>query len=304
MLWGHAVTDDVIAIAGAGLSASVNMLGAELWTLRDADGRDLLSNGDPAFWTGRAPILFPIVGALAGGRYRVGGETFALPQHGFGRRKRFSPVEARDDRATLRLVSDGETRAVYPFDFQLDLNFAIKGARLDVRAELTNTGNGPMPASFGYHPALRRPLPYGGKRGDHKIQFDVAETAPVYRPDAQGLLIPASRPAQLGDRALRLDDGLFGDGALIFTELTGHALTYGAGRGPQIRVTYPDTPHLGIWSKPGAPFVCIEPWQGHADPAGFAGDIWEKPGIVRLAPGERRAWGMGLELVGFAARNR
>lgn len=302
------MADDIISISGisnsgSALSASVNTLGAELWTLRDANGRDLLWNGDAAFWTGRAPILFPIVGALSGGRYRIGGATYALPQHGFGRRRRFSLAEARDERATLRLVSDAETRAVYPFEFQLDLSFAIAGARLDVVARLSNTGAGPLPASFGYHPAFRWPLPYGAARADHAIHFEHAEAAAVYRPDAQGLLVPASRPVPIDGRNLNLDDALFVDGALIFTELVGHSATYGASEGPQIRVHYPDTPHLGLWSKPGAPFVCIEPWQGYADPAGFAGEIWDKPGIVRLEPGQHRSWRMGLELVGADGRS-
>lgn len=291
------MTHGTISISSDLLSASINPRGAELWELKDAEGRDLLWHGDAAFWTGRAPILFPIVGALSGGTYRVGDSTYALPQHGFGRRRRFTPVEASGSHTTLRLIADAETLAVYPFDFALDLGFAISGARLDVTATLTNTGDAPLPASFGYHPAILWPLPYGTARGDHFILFDAAETASVFRPDAQGLLVPGARPSQLNGRALKLDDALFADGALVLTELSGHGLVYGAADGPRLRITYPDTPHLGIWSKPGAPFICIEPWQGHADPSGFMGEIWDKPGIVRLAPGERRAWRMEIEVI-------
>jgi galactose mutarotase-like enzyme len=290
------MTADILSISSPALSAEINPLGAELWALRDQQGRDLLLNGDATFWTGRAPILFPIVGALSGGRYRIGDATYALPQHGFARRRRFSLVEAHDDHVSLRLVSDAETRGVYPFDFQLDLTFGIREARLDVTAELTNTGDTPLPASFGYHPALLWPLPYGAARSEHAITFDEAETARVFRPDAQGLLDPDSQTSPVQGRTLRLDDELFAAGALVFPSLAGRAATYGASAGPQIRIDYPDTPHLGIWSKPGAPFVCIEPWQGYADPAGFDGEIWDKPGIVRLDPGARRSWRMGLQL--------
>src|ERR1700754_456059 len=128
----------MISILGRGLTASINPLGAELSTLRDEAGRDLLWNGDPAFWAGRAPILFPIVGTLNGGAYRVGGETYALPRHGFVRRSRFAVIEARADRAVFRRAANDETRAVYPFEFNLDLTFAITGRRLDVTAELVN----------------------------------------------------------------------------------------------------------------------------------------------------------------------
>ncbi|WP_295558198.1 aldose 1-epimerase family protein [uncultured Hyphomicrobium sp.] len=291
------MTADTLAISGPGLSAEINPLGAELWTLRDGDGRDLLWTGDAAFWSGRAPILFPIVGTVAGDTYRVGDTAYTLPRHGFARRRRFAPVEARADRVTLRLTSDDETRAVYPFAFQLDLAFAASGARLDIAAELTNTGGGPLPASFGYHPAFLWPLPYGAARAEHRILFEVAETASAHRPDAQGLIVPASRPAQLDGRTLTLDDALFADGALVLTELKSRSLTYGAATGPHLRITAPDTPHLGIWSMRTAPFVCIEPWQGYADPAGFEGEIWDKPGIVRVEPGARRSWRMGIELL-------
>lgn len=291
------MTADTLAISGPGLSAEINPLGAELWALRDGQGRDLLWNGDAAFWTGRAPILFPIVGALARDTYRVGDATYTLPRHGFARRRRFAPVETRADRVVLRLTSDDETRAVYPFAFQLDLAFAAGGARLDIAAELTNTGGGPLPASFGYHPAFLWPLPFGAGRAEHRILFEVAETAPAHRPDAQGLIVPASRPAQLDGRTLTLDDALFADGALVLTELKSRSLTYGAATGPRLRITAPDTPHLGIWSMRTAPFVCIEPWQGYADPAGFEGEIWDKPGIVRVEPGARRSWRMGIELL-------
>lgn len=287
---------DAVTITGDGISASISPLGAELSTLRDGAGRDLLWSGDPAVWAGRAPILFPIIGTLNHGRYRVGGEIYELPRHGFGRRSRFAVIEAQADRAVFRLTASDETRTVYPFEFNLDLTFQIRNHRLDLTAALVNTGTGPLPASFGFHPAFLWPLPYGAPRRDHRILFATEETAPVHRLDADGLLDPRPRPTPVQGRALALDDSLFTDDALIFTDLAGQWLSYGAPDGPQLLVHYPDTPDLGIWSKPGAPFVCIEPWQGMSDPAGFSGDIWDKPGIVRLEPGVRRNWRMGIEL--------
>jgi galactose mutarotase-like enzyme len=97
---------------------------------------------------------------------------------------------------------------------------------------------------------------------------------------------------------LKLDDGLFVNDAIIMTEPRSRALTYGAPTGPKLRLTYADFPQLGIWSKPGAGFVCIEPWQSFADLSGIVGEIWDKPGIVRIRPGETRRWTMGVELMG------
>ncbi len=291
------MSEDVITIAGAHLSADISLLGAELQALRDEEGRDLLWSGDAAYWAGRAPVLFPIVGSLNGGRYSLDGKSYELPRHGFARRRTFSLLRADDAQAVFRLSSDDETRAVYPFEFTLDLGFAISGHQLDVEAELTNTGTAPLPASLGFHPAFVWPLPYGGTRAEHRLVFANDSDLPLHRLDADGLLDPAAQPSPLDGDTLVLDDSLFTEDALVFTALKGSSLSYGVPGRPHLDVHYPDTPHLGIWSKPGAGFVCIEPWQGHSDPAGFAGDIWDKPGIVRLEPGARRNWRMSVELL-------
>jgi galactose mutarotase-like enzyme len=291
------VSHDVIAIAGDGLSASIDPLGAELSSLRDAEGRDLLWNGDPSVWAGRAPILFPIIGTLNGDAYRVGGKSYSLPRHGFGRRRMFSRFESGTDLAAFKLQSDAETRAVYPFDFRLVLVFSISGARLKIGAELLNTGREDLPASFGYHPAFLWPLPYGAPRAEHRIVFEKDEPGPLRLLNANGLLDPTPLNSPIEKRTLVLRDDLFEKDALIFTELRSRSVTYGAGEGLKLKIDFPDTPHLGIWSKPGAPFVCIEPWQGHSDPAGFAGEIWDKPGILRIKPGETLLFRMGVELI-------
>ncbi|BCJ91553.1 aldose 1-epimerase [Terrihabitans soli] len=291
------MSPDVISIAGRGLSASINPLGAELSSLRDETGRDLLWNGDPAVWPGRAPILFPIIGTLNGDTYRVDGNAYTLPRHGFGRRRKFALAESGADHAVFRLEADDETRAVYPFEFRLDLNFSMSGNRLDISADIVNTGSKDMPASFGYHPAFLWPLPYGAPRADYRIAFEREEKGPLRLLNAQGLLEPAPLASPIKGHELLLRDDLFTKDALIFTELASRSVIYGAGEGPRLKISFPNTPHLGIWSKPGAPFVCIEPWQGHSDPAGFDGEIWDKPGIVRIKPGAERRWRMGVELI-------
>lgn len=136
------------------LSATVNPLGAELWSLRDADGRELMTDADPAFWTGHAPLLFPFVGRLREDRYRVNGAQYTLPQHGFARKRAFALVESDDTSAIFRLEADEATRENYPFDFRLDMTFALTGATLAMTATVSNRGSSDMPFSVGYHPAL------------------------------------------------------------------------------------------------------------------------------------------------------
>ena len=274
-----------IPLRSAELHAEVNPLGAQLSVLRDAGGRDLLWNGDPAFWTGRAPILFPIVGELAGGKYLLDAKSYPLARHGFARGQPFNVVAATASSATFRLSADESTLAVYPFQFELDVRFALNGSTLAVTASVRNVGDTNMPASCGYHPGLRWPLPYGRERSAHFIEFATEEPAPIRRLNGAGLVAPEAHPTPVSNRRLVLDDALFKNDALIFDQVRSRSVPYGAADGPRIRVGFPDAPYLGIWTRPGAPFICIEPWHGLADPAGFTGDFTAKPGVFTVAPG-------------------
>ena len=285
----------MIEIASDVLSASINPFGAELSHLRDAEGRELMTDADPAFWSGRAPLLFPIVGRLKGDRYRLAGRDYPLPQHGFARRQPFEPIEQTASRAVLRLASNDDTRAVYPFEFTLDAAYAIEDATLSIEITVANAGDVPMPASFGFHPAFAWPLPYGGAKEDHRIVFAEDEPAPLNRIEG-GLIGPADRPSPVEGRLLRLHDSLFESDALISQAPRSRALSYGTEGGPQLDIAFPDMPMLALWTKPGARFLCVEPWQGHADPLGFEGEIWEKPGMLRLAPGEARRFAIQVSL--------
>jgi galactose mutarotase-like enzyme len=283
-----------VPLSSAQLSAEVNPLGAQLSTLRDRAGRDLLWNGDPAVWIGRAPLLFPVVGTLAGGSYRLGSKSYPLPRHGFARTKTFDVVRKTPSSATFRLKADEATLQVYPFHFELDVDFALEDATLSVTMTARNVGDEDMPASFGYHPAFRWPLPYGQPRASHFLEFDVDEPAPIRRLDADGLLKAEGLPTPVVGRRMMLRDELFQDDVVIFDQFRSRSVTHGADNGPRIRVSYPDASDLGVWTKPGAGFVCIEPWQGIADPAGFSGSFTSKPGVFTVAPGTARAIKMAI----------
>lgn len=284
-------------IASETIRATLTPLGAEMVRL-EGGGRDLQWDGDPTVWNGRAPLLFPIVGALAGGRYRVGDETYALPRHGFARRSLFEVVEQGARRAVFRLAPSEATRAVYPFEFALLVTYSVAGAALAVDVSIENHGSGPMPASFGFHPAFRWPLPFRQGRADHAIRFEREEQEPIRRLDAEGCLTPRGIPSPVVGRTLVLRDELFAEDALVFDRPASRRVVYGAPGAPAIAVSFPTMPHLGIWSKGGgAGFICIEPWQGYADPVGFTGTLFEKPGVVVVAPGEKHACGMRIELL-------
>lgn len=285
-----------VTLSSDRLHAGISALGAELQFLRTSDGRDLQWDGDPAFWSGRAPILFPIIGLLEGGQYRFDGNSFAMPKHGFARHSEFEIVDSSTSTAEFRLRATPDTRAIYPFEFQLDADFELDGPTLTLTALISNHGTGPMPASFGFHPALRWPLPFGQQRADHRIRFPQDEPAPVRRIDANGFLKPDPVPTPIVGDTLMLRDDLFVDDALIFDRLAGREVSYGASSGPRLHVCFKDFPTLGVWTKPGADFICIEAWHGFSDPEGFTGDIRDKPGIFDVQPGVARKMSMSISL--------
>jgi galactose mutarotase-like enzyme len=289
-----------VVLRSSELTAEIDAHGAQLSTLRDHDARDLLWNGDPAVWSGRAPLLFPIVGVLVNGSYRWGSRTYRLPRHGFARDRTFSIDQSTSSTADFRLNADETSFLSYPFRFELAVRFELLGATLSVTTSIRNMSDTDMPASFGYHPGFRWPLPYGQPRASHFIEFECEENAPVRRIDGAGLLMPERYPTPVSHRRLTLADALFRDDVLIFDQVNSRSVTYGGDAGPRIRVSFPDAPYLGIWTKPGAPFICIEPWHGITDRQGFSGDFRDKEGVFVLPGGNARQTTMAIALVGEA----
>lgn len=287
---------DLIHITSPHLSAAINPFGAELTNLRDADGRELMTDADPAFWTGHAPLLFPIVGRLSGDVLRIDGAKYPMKQHGFARRNAFTLVEHSASKAVFLLKDSAETRAVYPRALALRASYEIQDATLSITIDIENRETDrTLPASFGFHPAFAWPLPYGQAREDHRIVFETDEPEAI-RKVTDGLVDPARRPSPVVGRTLALADDLFTDDALIWDQPHSRSVRYGAPTGPQLRIDFPGTPMLGIWTKPGAAFVCIEPWHGIADQQGFTGDIAEKAGTFTLIPGMVKRITMAITL--------
>ncbi len=284
-----------VRIGTSRLTAEIALKGAELVRLEDEAGRDLLWDGDPAFWTGRSPILFPIVGRLKDDRLTVDGRSYPMRQHGIARTALFTLAGRDDTSCRLRLESDETTRQAFPFAFALDLTYRVADAALTITGTAHNTGSEPMPVSFGFHPAFRWPLPYGAPAADHAIHFAEAETEPMPVLDG-GLLSDRRRPTPVEGRRLALTPDLFDADALIFLAPSSRSLRYGPDGGRGLTLDFADMPQLGIWSKPGAPFVCLEPWSGYASPVGFSGEVADKPGMVSLAPGARRDFSMRVAL--------
>ncbi|WP_295640231.1 aldose 1-epimerase family protein [Novosphingobium sp.] len=289
------MADDLISISSDSLTARINPLGAELWSLTDSSGAEYMTDADPAYWIGHAPVLFPIVGAVRDGRYRLDGREYAIPKHGLARGARFDVVAQDEASATLRFTDSAASRAAYPFAFQLDLAFALEGMTLRMTAMVTNAGPAPLPFSFGFHPAFAWPLPGGAAKDAHRLVFECDEPAPIRRIDsASGLLLPNPQPTPVVGRELTPTPALFEPDALIWDRLSSRAASFGAEGGSWLALAWPDCPMLGVWQKPGADYLCIEPWAGIADPVGHDGDFRAKPGVMELAPGAARSFRMDV----------
>ncbi len=283
------MADDWIRISNGTLSAAINPLGAELSSLSDAQGRELMTDADPRFWTGRAPLLFPVVGMTASGTIRVDGQAYPIAKHGFARRSVFSVIEAGATRAVFALTDDQATRAAYPFAFRLEVAFELHDATLAIDVTVCNPADEPLPASFGFHPAFAWPLPYGQDRAAHRIAFEKDEPGALKVIAADGTITAQDRASPLDGRVLHLADQLFSDDALVWSPVASSSVRYGVEGAPQLDIAFPDTQKLGIWTKPGAAYVCVEPWHGIADPEGFEGEYRDKPGVFEVpAKGEKQ----------------
>jgi len=215
----------------------------------------------------------------------LGDREYALPKHGFARTNRFDVENLAPNYVRFRLTDSEQTRAVYPFAFVFDVEFALSAETLTVTVAVANAGEQPMPFSFGFHPAFAWPLPDGGAKEAHRVIFECDEPEPIRRIGTQSaLLLPDPEPTPVEGRVLVPNASQFEADALIWDRLNSRALTF-AGDGVSLDIAFPDCPNLGIWQKPGAHFLAIEPWHGFNDPKGFTADIFAKPGIIALPAG-------------------
>jgi galactose mutarotase-like enzyme len=279
--------DERHSMTNGRITAAVLAKGAELCSLKGAEGHEFLWQAGPA-WPRHAPVLFPIVGRLAGDGYTHDGQRYGLTQHGFARDRLFTWVARDETSCLLRLEDDPESHAHYPYPFRLELAYQLEDEGLTLRYTLSNPGEGVLPAAVGAHPAFNWPILPGVAKEEHELRFARAETAPIHGV-AGGLLTAATHPSPVDDRVLALRPELFAEDALVFTTLSSRSVRF-SGRGtPVIEMAWEGFEQLGVWSKPtGADFLCIEPWHGYASPEGFTGDLTEKPGMMLLPAGTQR----------------
>jgi len=261
------------------LFCAVDDYGAQLHSIKDRQSKtEYLWQGDPAVWYGQAPVLFPVVGRLKDDRYRWQGKEYAMPKHGFARKSPFRPLACEGGRASFVLESSGATRAAYPFDFALTLDYRLEGRALIAEAAVENRGDGEMYFSLGAHPGFNCAM------GDI-LRFDMPETLASQWIDDEAMLAGGSYPVLEGTTDIPLHAHLFDRDALILGGMKSRHITLVRDGRPTVKFDIGGAPVLGIWAKPGAPYVCIEPWFGLNDSNEFTPDFSQKPLIQKLERG-------------------
>ena len=273
------------------LTVKVKEHGAELCSIVKGD-TEYLWQADPAFWGRHSPVLFPIVGSVWNGRYHVGDKEFALGQHGLARDMDFEKVNGSDSEVRYRLVSSDETAARYPWQFVLEIAYRLHGNKIDVIWEVSNPSDEEMYFQIGAHPAFNYPDydPVKDERG--YLSFDVKDNLQCIRIQEKGCVnADVTYPLEIPqDGLLPLAKDTFDtiDTIMLQDRQIGRVTLHRNDRSPWLSLSF-DAPVVGIWSPPGknAPFICLEPWYGRCDRAGYEGDFTDKDWMNRLAPGER-----------------
>jgi galactose mutarotase-like enzyme len=281
------------------LSLRARYQGAEMISLIDKrDGTELLWQADPQFWGWHAPMLFPVVGRCYQDLQMIGGRAFPMEKHGFARKSTFGLLEHEGYKMVFRLEQNEDTLKQWPFHFELLVRYRIQENRLYVGYELRNTGEQASYCALGGHPAFRLPWKEGERFEDYFLEFDPEEKLLRSMINEEGYFTGEQRIVSLqsGRIDLRSDD--FREDAWIFKNLKSRKVTLGSYlNSRKLEMEFEDYPYLGIWTKAGAPYLCLEPWQGCADHALPVTDISMREGIVRLEPGMQMNRSFSLSVI-------
>lgn len=268
------------------LKVVLSSRGAELTSLVDKSTQtEYIWQADEQIWNYHAPNLFPIVGGLNDNTLHVDGTSYPMKRHGFARTSVFRRLESAPDHAKFSLDYNEETQKVYPYKFEFQVVYHLSGKSLKVMYKVINKDEKDIYFSVGAHPAFNVPLVEGEAYEDYYFQFEVTEDLNTHLLSATGLLTRATEKVLTGDK-LRLTKDLFNNDALIFKDIKSRSIILKNTSGTRhVKVDFPHFIQLGLWGKPGAPFVCIEPWLGHADYDGDIRDISQKEAIQHVEHG-------------------
>ena len=240
-------------------------------------GEEARDDNGKVYWKRHAPVLFPIVGKLKRNQTIINGRTYEILQHGFARDMEFEPVTKLDNFHSYVLKSNKYTMARYPFDFELYNTYRQEENKLIFIYKVINTGNSNMPIGLGSHPAFKIDQD-DLKRGNYYLEFAEEETRAHFLYLIDGLVgTEYAKNILEGNRRISLNEHTFDNDAIIVKGIQNKKISL---------MDFNGWPYLGIWSKPGAPFICLEPWMSTADRINSTNVFAKKPDMITLTPGE------------------
>ena len=277
-------------IRNSAMTVTIDEVGAQLQSITSADGTEYLWNGDPAYWTGRAPILFPYVGRLTNDRYTHGGKEYQMARHGFAKRAAFSVLAQGKDHITFHMEDTPESREIYPFAFRFDVSYVLEGSTLVIVYATENMDGKIMYFGLGGHPGFRVPLEEGRRFEDYRLTFaQPCQPSRVLLSDNY-MLSGHEAPYPLENGVdLPLYHGMFDDDAIILKNFA-RGVTLSAGEGSRgLTLSCPKMRYMGIWHQPktDAPYVCLEPWVSLPSRDGVVEDLSQQFDLISLASRQR-----------------
>ena len=272
------------------LCVEIAEMGAEVTRIYDkTEDNEILWEGNPVYWKRHSPVLFPNVGKTYKNRVLINGTQYPTSQHGFARDNVFTCIEAANEKASFMFRSSEETKEVYPFDFELHINYKLNKKELTVEWQVKNCGDETMYFTIGGHPAFRFAKPEETK-ADYVLKIPGKEKLEYVLIDIScGCAnVDEVHTLQLSEETYPLSDELFAKDALVVDngQIEEAWLCHKDGT-PYVGVRSEGFPNYGIWSVEGAPFVCLEPWMGRCDNAGFNAELSEKPNVNKVEAGEK-----------------
>lgn len=272
------------------LCVKISDHGAELSGIYDKkNNREVIWDANPDVWNRHAPVLFPSVGVTHNGEYRYNGKTYKMGQHGFARDMDFTFVGIEGNQIIHELKSTEETKENYPFDFVFRVIHVVEENKVIVKWQVENKTAGDMYFTIGAHPAFNVPAKEGTERKDYKLTFEGQDKLDyILINSTEGTAIYKDvKELPLTNGKYTIGEHLFDDGVLIFedTQVEKVGLEFPDGT-PYVTIDCKGFPFTGVWTKPVAPFVCLEPWYGRCDNEDFTGEYQEKTGVQKLDEGK------------------
>lgn len=264
----------------------INSKGAELKSaFHKILQKELIYNGNTAFWNRSSPILFPIVGRLKNNTYQLKNQTFQLNQHGFARDQKFNLIEKNENKLLFSFISTEETQQLFPFVFELQVAYILEDNKLTTAYKVINLGKEDLPFSIGAHPGFYCPINENERFEDYYLEFEKEEDFTRHLLNCEtGLFTGETEIVISKKNCIDLNYSYFLKDAIVFKNLNSSWINLKSKKSNFcLKFSIEDFPFFGIWTKEKAPFICLEPWCGVADSENSNGKFLQKEGINILS---------------------